>query len=54
MLICLPGMASRVKPRRHLGNAHGAVIDHDELDRDENEKHHDADQVVAAHDELAE
>ncbi len=42
------------EPRRHLGGAHGAVRDHQELNGDQGQKQHEADHVVAAHHELAE
>ena len=42
------------EPRRHFRDAHRAVVDDEELDRDEHEEHDDADDEVAADDELAE
>ncbi len=40
--------------RRHLRDAHRAVVDDEELDRDEDHEDDDADDEVAADDELAE
>ncbi len=40
--------------RRHFRDADGAVVDDDELNRDEDQEHDDADDEVAADDELAE
>ena len=39
---------------RHLGDAAGAVRDHDELDHDEDQEHDEADNEVATHHEGAE
>ena len=41
-------------PERHFGDAFAALGDHHELDDREDQEHHRADHVVAAHHELPE
>ena len=39
---------------RHFRNTHRAVVDHDVLDHDQDQKNDDADRVIPSHDELTE
>ena len=48
------GQSIEREARRDLGGAHGAVRDHQELNRDQSQKQHEADHIVAAHHELPE
>ena len=50
----LAGHGIQGEARRDFRGAHRAVADHDVLDRDQGQEQHEADNVIAAHDELAE
>ncbi|MBI4880118.1 MAG: hypothetical protein HY812_10745 [Planctomycetes bacterium] len=50
----LAGQAVQGEARRHLGDAAGALGDHDELHDEQDAEDDDADHQVAAHDEVAE
>ena len=50
----LAGQRVQREARRDLGGAHRAMRDHQELDGDQGQKQHEADNIVAAHDELSE
>ena len=50
----LAGHRVQREPRRDLGNASGAFSDHDEINDDQNQEHHQADGVIAAHQKIAE
>ena len=52
--ICLPGIEFEVKACGHLGDAAGALGDDDEIHDHQDGENDDADDEVAAHDELAE
>ncbi len=54
MLICLPGMASKVKRAATSADSFGALGDHDELDHHQDQKDDEADDVVAPDHEVAE
>ena len=54
MAICLPGKRIEREARRDLGGAHGAMRNHQKLNRDQGQKEHEADHVIAAHHELPE
>ena len=51
---CLPGNASNVNLRRDFRNTNRAVVDHDVLDHDQNQKDDDSDRVVSADHKLSE
>ena len=50
----LAGQRVQGEARRDLGGAHRAVRDDQKLNGDQGQKQHEADHIVAAHDELAE
>ncbi len=50
----LAGKRVESEPRRHFRGAHGAVRNHQKLNRNQGQEQHEAHHVVAAHHELAE